>query len=91
MDDLHSQAHAFINGPYIIGEHSHLILRYVDGKLGDDPEAQNLLSRCLQTAQTEAARFEGATSGPARDARYFYQRAAELLKAIQDEMAARLQ
>jgi hypothetical protein len=49
---------------------------------------RNQLSLCLQTAQTEAARFEGAMEGPARDARTFYQRAAAILQDIKTEVAA---
>jgi hypothetical protein len=85
MDDLHSRAAAFLRGPCVLDEPWRLIYRYVSGKLWDDPKAQNLLSLCLQNAQTEAARLEGATSGPARDAHFFYLKAAELLKDIQAE------
>jgi len=88
MDDLHSRAAAIISGAFPLGEECRLIARYVDGELCDDPEARNLLSRCLQTAQTEAARHEGATSGPARDAWSFYQRAASILQEIQAELSA---
>jgi hypothetical protein len=95
-NDLCSRADAFLRGPCIIGsgisgEPWRLISRYVDGELWDDPAAQNLLSRGLQTAQTEAARLERATSGPAHDAQLFYQRASELLKDILVEVAARQQ
>jgi hypothetical protein len=88
MTDLRSRAEAFLRGPCILGEHWHLVYRYVEGELWEDPEALNLLSICLQTAQTEATRLEGATPGPARDAQYFYQRAAGLLKDIQAEVSA---
>ena len=92
MDDLLGRARAFLRGPSIIGDPSHrLIHRYVARQLSDDPETRELLSLCLADARAEAARFEDATEGPARDARCFYQRAAELLTDIKAEMSARQQ
>ena len=91
MDDLHARGQAFVTGPCVISEPWRLIHRYVTGELWDDPEAQTLLSRALQTAQTEVVRLEGATSGPARDARHFYQRAGEFLKEVKAELSARQQ
>jgi hypothetical protein len=78
-----------LSGPCIIGEPWRLLYRYVAGELWDDAEAGNLLSTCLESAQTEASRLEGAATGPERDARLFYQRAVELLKDIQAEVPAR--
>jgi hypothetical protein len=71
MDDLHSRAEAFLRGPCIIGpgisgEPWRLICLYVDGKLGDGAETRSRLSRCLQFAQTEAARREEASFRSAR-------------------------
>jgi hypothetical protein len=91
VDDLRARAQAFIRGPCVLSEPWSLIHRYIAGELWDDPDAQNLLSRGLQTAQTEAAHLEGATSGPARDARLFFQEAAEFLKDIMAELSARKQ
>jgi hypothetical protein len=91
MNDLQTRVDAFLRGPCIIGEPWRLMCQYVDGKLWDDPEAENLLSLCLQAAQTEVATLEGATAGPARDARYFYQKTAELLAEIKAEVSARRQ
>jgi len=76
-------------GSCVISKPYFLIDRYVDGKLWDDPEAQKLLSACLQIAQTEAASLEGATAGPALDAQLFYQKAAALLEEIKAEGLAR--
>lgn len=89
MDDLYARAEAFLGGPYILGHESYLISRYVRGELRDDSEALNLVSTCLQSAQIEAAKGEGATSGPERDALHCYQRMAELLEDIQAELLAR--
>jgi hypothetical protein len=92
MADLHARARAFLQGPSIIGDPSHrLVHRYVAGQLSDDPETRDLLLLCLADAHAEAARFKDATVGPARDARCFYQRAAELLRDIKAEMSARQQ
>lgn len=88
MVDLRSRAVAFLSGPYILGEESHLINRYVHGELRDDPKALALLSRCLETAQTEVAKHEGAISGPGRDALYCYRMMAELLQDIKAELQA---
>ena len=91
MSDLRSRAEAYLDGPRIISEPgaslTRLIARYVAGKPWDDPEVRNLLSHCLATAQTEAAGHEDAT-GPERDARLFYQRAAAILQDIQAEVLA---
>ena len=89
MDDLRSRVAAFLSGPYILGDESHLIARYARGDLASDPETLNLLSNCMQAAQAEAPRLEGATSGPARDARHCYRKMAELLTEIQAELSAR--
>ena len=93
MSDLRSRAEAFLLGPCIISEPGaslqRLIARYANGKLWDDPELGNLLSRCIGTAQGEAAKREGATAGPACHARIFYQRAAALLQEIQAEVSGR--
>ena len=86
MDDLCTRAAAFLRGPHILGEESGLIGRYLRGELSGDSEALNLLSHCLQTAQTNAAKLEGATSGPQRDAMYCYRKMAELLTDIQAEL-----
>jgi hypothetical protein len=91
VDDLQARARAFVRGPCVICEEYFLIRRYVKGELWDDPEAQNLLSRGLLTAQAEVARLEDATSGPGRDARNFYRKAAEFLKEIKAELSARQQ
>jgi hypothetical protein len=91
MDDLRSRAAALLAGSYplTLGMNlTGLIRRYVASEPWDDPELRNQLSLCLQTAQTEAARFEGAMEGPARDARTFYQRAAAILQDIKTEVAA---
>ena len=81
MDDLRSRAAALLAGPYPLRAMilTDLIARYVAGKPWDDPELRDPLSLGLQTAQMEAARFEGATEGATRDARTFYQRAAAIL------------
>jgi len=83
MSDLRSRARAYLSGPCIISEPgaslTRLIKRYAASEPWNDPELRNLLSLCLQTAQTEAARLEGATAGPARDAQPFYQRAGACL------------
>ena len=84
-------ARAFVMGACVLSAPYSLILRYVTGELWDDPEAQNLLSRGLQTANTEAARLEGATSGPECVARRFYQGAAEFLNEIKAVLSARQQ
>ena len=86
MDDLRSRAEAFLSGPCILGEPWRLISRYVGGEPWDDSEMRDRLSRCLQTAQAEAARHEG-TKGPERDARLFYQKAAVILKEIQTKIS----
>jgi hypothetical protein len=92
MSDLRSRAQAYLSGPCIISEPeasmTRLIERYAASEPWNDPELRSLLSLCLQTAQTEAARLEGATAGPARDAHRFYQRAAALLQDIQSEVSA---
>jgi hypothetical protein len=87
MDDLHSRAAAFLRGPCILGEQWRLIARYIAGEPWDDPEVRSLLSHGLRAAQTKAAGPEGAT-GPERDARLFYQRAAAILQDIQAEVSA---
>jgi hypothetical protein len=86
MNDLQSRAEAFLSGPCILGEQWRLILRYVNGEPWDDPEMRNVLSHCLQTTETKATGPEGVT-GPERDARLFYQRAAAILREIQAEVS----
>ena len=85
MSDLYSQAVAFLNGPRIISEPgrslTHLIARYVDGELRDNPEVREQLVLCLRTAQTAAVECKG-------DAQIFYQRAAAILQGIQTEVSA---
>jgi hypothetical protein len=92
MSDLRSRTGAYLRGPCIISEPgaslTRLIARYVASEPWDDPELRNRVSRCLQAVQTEAARLEGATTGPARDAQLFYQRGASLLQDIQAEVSA---
>jgi hypothetical protein len=86
MNDLRSRVAGFLSGPYILGEESRLISRYHRGELAGDREALNLLSHCLQAAQTKAAKLEGATSGPGRDAMYCYREMVELLTDIEAEL-----
>jgi hypothetical protein len=89
MNDLRSRVAAFLSGPYILGTESRVIRRYFVGDLAGDPEALTQVSHCLQAARTEAAKFEGETSGPGRDVRYCYGRMAELLTDIQTELLVR--
>jgi hypothetical protein len=94
MDDLHSRAVALLRGPCCFSEDEPrpkavgLIQRYAERGYWEDPELLTQLSLCLRYAQTRAAGPEG-TTGPGRDARYFYQKAARLLEEIQAEVSAR--
>ena len=93
MDDLHSRAVALLRRPCCSSRQEgsptavELIRRYVGGEPWDDVELRNQLSRCLRNAETMAKGPEGAT-GPERDARSFYQRAAAILQEIQAEVSA---
>jgi hypothetical protein len=86
MQDLRSRAEIFVNGAYPLVEREtvRLISRYVAGE-PFDVDIRVRLSHCLQRAKTKAAGPEGAM-GPARDAWFFYQRAASILQEIQDEL-----
>jgi hypothetical protein len=91
MGDLHSRAATLLAGPWPLSRQGSasavsLIQRYVDGEPWDDPELQRQLSLCLEYAQTKAAGLVGAP-GPARDAQFFYQRAAAILQDIQAEVS----
>jgi len=95
MDDLHSRAAALLQGPGCISREERmpgresavgLIGRYVKGGSWDDPEIRKQLSECLSFAQREAVEQAG-DSGPERDARHFYQRAAAILQEIQAKIS----
>ncbi len=87
MDDLHCRAKAFLSGPRPLAEPAgtmtRLIAQYVAGQSWEDPELGKRLSDCLDAAKMEAVRYADAPSGPAADARLFYQRGAEILQGIQ--------
>jgi hypothetical protein len=93
VDDLHSRAAALLRGPCCFSRDEPspkavgLVRLFADGKHFEDPEFLNQLSLCLRYAQTRAAGPEGKT-GPERDARHFYKKAAELLQEIQAEVSA---
>lgn len=84
MSDLRSEAKAHLEGPRVISEPgaglTRLIARYVAGEPWDDPELLSNLSPCLQYAQAEIARREGATSGSTGDVQLFYRRARPFFK-----------
>jgi hypothetical protein len=46
-----------------------------------------MLSACIEKANAKGANAQEAT-GPERDARFFYQKAASILEAIQAEVLA---
>src|SRR5262245_5803266 len=91
VDDLHSRAVALLRGPCCISKEEgsppavELIRRYVDGESWD-ADLLSQLSRCLRKAQ-ELAREPEAATGPERDARFFYQKAAAIREEIQAKVA----
>jgi hypothetical protein len=88
MDDLHLRAAALLHGPYILGQPSRLIHCYVTGELWDDP-GRSISYHAV--CKPLSARIADATSGPARNARLFYQRTTEPPKESSAELAARQQ
>jgi hypothetical protein len=92
MDDLRTRAAAFVRShcamPLDGMKMMQLIDQYACGEPFEDLELQSQLSVWLQYARSEAARFQGAATGPARDALMFYQEAAAILQEITAEAAA---
>jgi hypothetical protein len=91
MDDLHSKAKQFLNGPGVVSPTSvtteRLIKRYLAGGCRSDPEFRNQLSLCIQTAHAEAKRYEGIKEPGPQDARTFYLHAAAMLQDILAEVS----
>lgn len=92
MGDLRSRAKAHLSGPRPLYRLSpgrktpdSLVQHYVDGGPWTDPELQRQLALCIEEEQASADARVGAT-GLGRDAHFFHQGAAALLREIQAEV-----
>jgi hypothetical protein len=91
VDDLHSRAATLLRRPCCFSKDEPrptavgLVQRYVDREPWADPELPNQLAQCIRYAESRAAQLPG-TTGPARDACYFYKQIGDILREIQAEM-----